>query len=89
MIQILLLCFSVLLLLVSWYLKKRLTELELLFTNKNRQNLIFLGNSYLILGVVSACLGIFKANTVITLFFISLVSIVSAIFSVRLAKNMK
>lgn len=89
MIQILLIVFSILLLLIGWYFKGHLAELELVFTDKNHQNLKNLGNSYFILGIIGAVLGVFVAKTTIALFFVSIVLIVSATFSIYLSKNMK
>ncbi|MBO0487584.1 hypothetical protein ACQUEF_07060 [Vagococcus fluvialis] len=89
MIQILLLLFSLILVVIGWYFKKHVTDLEVLFSNHNKQTISHFAYTLCFSGILGIILGIFIPSKVVALFFISFVLIVSAIFSIRLSQKMR
>ena len=81
--------FSIILIIISWYFKKHISDLELVFSEANRQNLHQMAISFAVLGIIGAVLGLFIPTKVTALFFVSFALVISAIFSIRLAKKMK
>lgn len=83
------LLFALILLIIGWYLKQNINKLEVVFTKNNEQNLRAFSFSFIFLGIIGVLLGIFIPTKEATLFFVSVVLIVSATFSIRLSKKMK
>lgn len=74
---------------IGWYSKKHANDLEVLFSNHNKQTIIHFAYTLCFSGIIGILLSIFIPSKVVALFFISFILIVSAIFSTRLSQKMK
>ncbi|MDT2830003.1 hypothetical protein P7H62_08225 [Vagococcus carniphilus] len=89
MIKIVMLLFSLVLLIIGWYLRKNVNKLELVFTKENNRNLLAFSSSFLGLGIIGIPVSFIFSTKEFALFFVAIVLVVSATFSIRLSKKMK
>lgn len=86
--QVLLLLFSLALLGIGSYLLKKKDDMVLVFSNNNVGTLKQLALSFIFLGVIGILIGIFIPTLTLLLMFISLVLIISAILTIKIANQM-
>ncbi len=82
------LLFSFILLIIGLSVRKNVTKLELVFTKENNKNLIAFASIFLFLGIAGIPFSLFLVTKELALFFVAIVLVVSATFSIRLSKKM-
>lgn len=86
--QVLLLVFSFVLLGIGGYLLKKRNELVVLFSKNNISTLKQLAISFILLGMIGIIIGIFTPTLTLLLTFISLVLVISAVLTIKIANQM-
>lgn len=86
--QVLLLVFSFVLLGIGGYLLKKRNELVVLFSKNNLNTLKQLAISFILLGIIGIIIGIFTPTLTLLLTFISLVLVISAVLTIKIANQM-
>ncbi|WP_326716940.1 hypothetical protein [Vagococcus jeotgali] len=83
------LLFALVLIFIGIYLNKQKEQLLLLFTQDNSKNISTLAIWFITLACMGIILGIFIPTKMILLVYVAIVLIISAIFSTKIANNMK
>ncbi|MGY3765824.1 hypothetical protein ACWOAH_04620 [Vagococcus vulneris] len=89
MIQLLILILALCLLGIGWYMKRHQHDLLILFTQSNTKTIKAFYQTFFTLGIIGIPLGIFITSRIISLIYVIIILVISAVFGINLAKNWK